>query len=385
MVPDDDGVVIGRPDTGSYAVFPEEGAQVLRMLAAGTPVTDVAAWYEHEAGEPLEVADFLGALTDLGFLLTDGEAEPVVAPVTWQRLGRWLFSWPSAVCYTALVAAAVAAMILDPGLRPSYGDLFFTSYVSLIPVVTLAVAIPAILLHEACHALAGRRLGLPSRLGISRRFYYIVAETRMDSLLSVPRRHRYLPFLAGVLADVGVTAAFTLLSLALDQRGIPAWCAKLCLTLAFTCVLRLIWQCMLHLETDFYHVLANAFRCTDLQNAARFYLRARIGRLIPVRGSQPGEDQWSKRDRAMARWYAPILAIGYGFSLFSLFWAGIPVSIRLWSTVIDRFKHGASAAGLFDAAVFIAMTSLQIGLLIHVTLRDRRARTRETASLGAIS
>jgi len=385
MVAEDDGVVIGRPDIASYAVFPEEGAQVLQMLAAGTPVADVAAWYEHQVGEPLEVTDLLRALADLGFLLTDEETEPVSATVGWQRLGRWLFSWPTAVGYLVLVAAAVAAMIVNPALRPSYRDLFFTSYVSLIPVVSLAVAIPPILLHEACHALAGRRLGLPSQLGISRRFYYIVAETRMDSLLSVPRRRRYLPFLAGVLADTAVIAAFTLLSVALDQRGIPGWYSRLCLVVAFTCVLRLIWQCMLHLQTDFYYVLANAFRCNDLQNATRFYLRARLGRLIPVRGTEHQDAEWSDRDRMMARWYAPIFVIGYGFSLFSLIWAGIPTFVRLWSMVVDRFDHGASAAGFVDAGVFVVMASFQFGLLIHVTLRDRRTRARETISLGAIS
>lgn len=46
MIPEDDGVMVGRPDIASYAVFPEEGAQALRMLDSCVPVSDVTTWYE---------------------------------------------------------------------------------------------------------------------------------------------------------------------------------------------------------------------------------------------------------------------------------------------------------------------------------------------------
>ena len=62
------------------------------------------------------------------------------------------------------------------------------------------------LVHESFHVLAGRRLGLRTSVRISRRFYYAVYETRLDGLVSVPRRQRYLVILAGLLADVLVVA-----------------------------------------------------------------------------------------------------------------------------------------------------------------------------------
>jgi hypothetical protein len=379
MVSDDDGVTVGRPDIASYAVFPVEGAEALRMLESGVPLTGVAEWYERTCGEPLDVDDFLTVLRDLRFVLEEGDAaEPAAAPVRWRRLGRWTFSWPAWLCYAGLIAAAVTAMVGKPSLRPSYHDVFFTSYVSLIPVVLTVAQTPGILLHEAFHALAGRRLGLPSTLGISRRFYYLVAETRMDSLLSVPRRKRYLPFAAGILADVVLASSLTLLAQALMARNIPVWCAKLCLAVAFTCVLRLVWQLMFYLETDLYYILANALRCAELQDAARFRLRILMQRLLRRRPPQPNGD-WSQRDRAMAFWYAPVLVAGYGFSLGSLAWAGIPTSVHFVSLIVDRLRGArASGAGILDAASFIALASLQLGLLAFVTVRDRRARKDPT-------
>lgn len=383
MVAEDDGVMVGRPDIGSYAVFPEEGAQALRMLDSGTPVSDVAAWYERTCGESLDMDDFLAALEDLQFLRAEDEFTPAEAPVRWQRLGRWAFSRPAWVCYIALMAVTVAAMVKEPQLRPSYHQAFFTSYLSLIPVALFGAAIPCILVHESFHALAGRRLGLPSRLGIGRRLYYLVAETRLDSLLSVERRRRYLPFLAGMLADAIMISVMTLLSVALDGHGIAPWIHKLCLAVAFSCVIRLIWQFMFYLETDLYFVLSNALRCTDLQNASRFYLRTHFRRLLRRDPPQP-DTEWSDRDRAMARWYAPVLVAGYGFSLGSLLWAAIPIAVHLWSTAFGRFTNTRTAASdLLDAVIFVVLTSFELGLLLYVTVRDRRARTRKNSLQGA--
>ncbi|WP_172382618.1 hypothetical protein [Streptomyces sp. MNP-20] len=380
MVAEADGVMVGRPDTGSYAVFPEEGAQVLRLLDAGGTVADAADWYARTCGETLDMEDFLAAVDDLGFLRADGDAPDAgasgPAPVRWQRLGRWTFSRPAGACYGVLVAAALAAMVHDPALRPSYHQLMFTSHISLIAVSLFAAAIPCILAHEGFHALAGRRLGLPSTLGIGRRLYYLVAETRMDTLLSVERRRRYLPFLAGMLADVLLVSVLTLASAALGRTGAPGWIPALCLAVSFTCVLRLVWQFLFYLETDLYYVATTALRCTDLQNATRFHLRGLVRRRL--RRPPPRADrEWSDHERAMARRYAPVLVSGYAFSLASLAWAAVPTALTFWSTAVDRFtRAGTPVADLVDAAFFVTLTAFELSLLLYVTVRDRRAKAR---------
>jgi hypothetical protein len=376
MVAEDGDVMVGRPDVGSYALFPRAGAEALRMLDTGTPVSGVATWYEQTCGSPLDIDDFLAALESLQFIRAGDEDEPAAQPVRWQRLGRWMFSWPAWLCYIAVMVAAAVAMVRQPSLRPSYRDLFFTHYLSLIPLTLAAVQIPCMLLHESFHALAGRRLGLPSTLRLGRRLYFVVAETRLDALYSVPRRRRYLPFLAGMLADTIGVSVLTLLAAVLMDHGVAAWLPALCLAVAFTCVLRLIWQFMLYLETDLYHVLSQALRCADLQNATRFYVRTRFLRLLRRTPAPPDAD-WSDRDRAIARWYAPLLVAGYGFSLGSLVWAGIPTIVRFLSLTIDRLSGPrTSTVGVFDAVTFITLSSLQWGLLAYVAVRDRRARAR---------
>ncbi|MFD4671397.1 hypothetical protein ACFWNN_16800 [Lentzea sp. NPDC058450] len=384
MVAERDGVMVGRPDTGSYAMFPEEGAETLRRLGAGTPLDEVAAWYERECGTPLDFDDFFEVLDDLGFLVAEGADAPVPEPVRWQRAGRWAFSWPAWCLYVALIVGAVVAMVRVPSLRPSYEAFFFTDHISLIPIVLTFTQIPLVLLHEWFHVLAGRRLGLPSTLGIGRRLYYLVAETRLDSLLSVPRRQRYLPFLAGMLLDTILVAVFTLSAAALDDT-VPAWVSGMLLAISFSTLLRLVWQFMFYLETDLYHVIATALRCADLQNATRFLIKSRFRRLLGRAPAAPDEE-WTDRDLVVARWYAPLLVLGYGFSLGSLAWAGIPTVWRFWSTVFERLAApGTPTSEVIDTFIFLGMAAAQAGLLIYVTVRDRRARNRTRARQGAFA
>jgi hypothetical protein len=387
MVLEKDGVMIGRPETGSYGLFPTEGAEGLRLLANGASLADVAAWYEHQYGSSLDTDDFVSTLDGLGFLREEGEDEIEPATVRWQRLGKWAFSFPAWLCYIAVVSGALIAMTIDPDLRPSYNNVFFTDHISLIPLALTAAQIPCVLLHESFHALAGRRLGLPSTLGIGRRLYFLVAVTRLDSLLSVPRRQRYLPFLAGMLADTLIISSLTLLAAALRAHETAAWVPAFCLALAFTGVLRLFWQFMFYLETDLYYVAATALRCADLQNATRFYIRSQFRRLLR-RVPLPPDTDWSDRDRLMARWYAPVLVSGYGFALASFVWAGIPTTVRFWSTLAERFggSQSSTTAALLDALVFLSLTAMNVTLLIYVAQRDRSAqrRARQTSTEGAV-
>jgi hypothetical protein len=379
FVDDADGVMVGRIDTGSYAVLPGEGAAVLRRLQDGSSATETVNWFAAEYGATLDIDDFVDTLGDLGFVLGPDEPMPSPQRPRFARLGRMLFSPVGWAIYLAVITAGVVALIRDSSLRPGPGQLFFTSHLSVV-TVTLAVAqLPLVMLHEGYHALAGRRLGLPSRFSIGRRYIYLVAETQLDALHSVPRRQRYVPFVAGTLIDAVGFAGLTLAAAALRSAEAPPWCWRLCLALAFVQVGRIAWQFLFYLRTDLYYVAATAAGCTDLDAAARELLRRRVGRLFPRRSRRPPSD-FSERDRQAARWYAPLLVTGYLMSTFMALWAGIPTLVQMWTLTVSRFRPGADPppGDLADSIAFIALNLAQLGLLLHVIHRDRRTRAAAT-------
>jgi len=379
-----DEVMVGRPDTGSYGVFPAVGAELLQLLNSGLPIDDGAQWWRERTGEQLDVADFLETLEGLGFLVHAGQEPAQAGQVRWQRLARMLFSPAVLMAYAAVIIVGVVAMAVDPGLRPSYRHFFFTDHIALIPIALAIGQIPLLLLHEGYHALAARRLGLPSELGIGRRYYYLVAETRLDALYSVPKRQRYLPFFAGALIDAVGVGIFTLAAVIGQQRGAPGWLTGLALAFATSGVLRVVWQAMFYLETDFYFAINTASGCTDLHGASAYRLRGWLARLRrrTLDTKWGVVDDWSERDHAAARWYSALMILGYGFSTLTLVWVALPATWRFWSTVAHRLfgPESPGLVALLDTGFFVAMSLGQLGLLVYVTLRDRRDRSAGSSS-----
>jgi len=368
-VEEHDGITVGRPDAESYATLPEDGAALLRRLSEGMPVPEAADWYRTEFGEPIDMEDFVAALHELGFIREAGESPAVAREVRFQRLGRAVFSPLAWACYAVLVAVALVLMAAQPHLRPHAENVFFTSSLVAVQVVLTFSQIPALLLHEGYHVLAGRRLGLPSKLSVGRRLYFLVVQTELDGLLSVPRRKRYLPFLAGMLADV---LLFSLLTATSAVAG-PNLVGRLALAVAYLIVLRLAWQFYVFLRTDLYFVFTTALGCTNLHEATTAYLRDRFAWLPGVRRS-PHQD-WSPRDRQVAPWFAAITVAGVGFLLVTLVVAILPVivgfAVRTWNALAQGTSGGA---GFWDSAVSVLLILIQAVLLLVVSRRDSSSR-----------
>ncbi len=364
-----DAVTVGRTDIDSYCVLPADGAFLLRRLTEGTPPAEAAREYEEHYGEPVDVGDFVSSMSDLGFLKQDAETAP--APLRGQRLGRALFSGPAWVLYAGLVAAAALRTAQHPDLVPRYQDLFFTDYLTLV-VLTLAIAqTPLLLLHEGFHMLAGRRIGLRSHLGIGRRLWFVVIEATMDGLVTVPRRRRYLPILAGMLADVLLIAVFVLIAAAVRRPdGSQPMAGTLCLGIAFSTLLRLAWQLYFYLRTDLYYLAVTAFGCIDLHESAIILLRNTFHRLTRRPERATDESVIHPRDLKPARWYAWLVAGGYGFSFFLLVTVAIPTFVHTVRLAVDRVT-APDVAARTDAITFIGLNVFQFGLLGYVVLRSR--------------
>jgi hypothetical protein len=277
-----DDVTVGRADIDSYGVFPPDGAELVRRLEEGRSPHEAAQWYESQYGEAVDIGEFLEVLEELDLLVPYGEEAATRQAVGWQRLGRALFSPLAWVVYGLIVVAGVIEMVRDHSVIPRYQHLFFTR--RSLTVLTLGIVlgqVPWMLMHESFHALAGRRLGLNSKLSIGRRFYYVVFVTSLDGLVAVPRRQRYLPMLAGMVSDVVAAAALTLGGAALaSSGGVGALASRLLLSMAFGVVMRLAWQFYFFLRTDLYFLATTVLGCNDLQGASRGYLANRVNTLL---------------------------------------------------------------------------------------------------------
>jgi hypothetical protein len=375
-----DEVTIGRQDTDSYAIFPPDGAAVVRRLQDGVTPAQAGNWYEQEYGEPVDVADIVEALHELGFVRTEEESQLAARPVRWQRLGRAVFSPAAWVCFALITAWALLRLIQTPDLMPSPEDLLFSDYYSLINLVLLVVAVPLIAVHELFHALAGRRLGIRSRTRMSYRFYFLVVETSLDGLVAVERRKRYLPILAGMVADVVVISLLIALAdLAGGADPAPSLAGRVCLAVAFTTSIRLLWQFFLYLQTDVYVLISTLLGCVDLHATSARLLRNRFNRLLRRTDRLVDESQFHPVDLRVGRWYSWLILIGYTLSLSTFVFGVGPIFLRMVTSSLDRFGSGAEASWvqLLDSGVFLILTFLQVGLALMLAVKER-IRKRES-------
>lgn len=384
---DADGVTIGRADIDSYAIFPPDGAQLVRWLEAGATPAQAARRYEAEYGESADVADVLEALDELGFTRQAGEARAENAPLRWQRLGRAAFSPPAWACYAALVVTAAVLTLRSPTLLPHSHDMVFSSYYTVVNLTLLVAVTPLIALHEIFHALAGRRLAIRSKVSMSYRFYFLVVETALDGLAAVPRRKRILPILAGMLADVLVLCGLVVLAYVLGAADAgPPVAARVCLGVAFATFTRLLWQFFFYLRTDIYVLITTVLGNVDLHGVALRTLRNRLWRLLGRPGRVRDLGGAHPVDLKAARWYAWLVLAGYTVSLATTLFALLPVFVDMTAGSVRRFTSGdAGVLRLLDAIGFLALLLGQMLLPLWIALRDRARRRRAGTTRSALT
>jgi hypothetical protein len=393
---EDGEVVVGRPDVDSFAVLPPDGAALLRQLAQGQPPAAAALWYAETFHEDVDIAQFVATLRELRFMHDD--EEPLAghaavrwqrlrralspparhAAVRWQRLGRALFSAPAWAGYTVLLLAAVVVCVRNPDLQPRPRHVIFSNYLLVVAGTVAGGQLVLTAFHEMFHALAARRLGVRSSVRMSRRFYFIVFETNLDGLVVLPRRQRVLPILAGLVADTTAFSALTVTAALTDGAEHRA-ISDVCLALAFTVVPRIAWQFYVFLRTDIYYLVTTLTGATDLDAASRAQLSNIVNRLRrhPMRHDMSA---FHPRDQRAARWFAPLLVVGYG-AMSSMFVLTLPVLWRLLSSSAQRVfvTHQAHPAGTWDAGIFGALVLAQFAFAAVLRLKRHQERRKDRA------
>lgn len=382
FVLEEDNVTVGRTDVSSYAVFPVEGAELLKQMQKGLSPTQAAEWYMQQYHESIDIEDFLATLQDLQFISEEGAVAPVTnhSSQLWQRLGNAAFSPVAYVIYLAIFITCFCQMIADHRLIPSANSIFFSPSLSLVEIGLFVGQMLAVFFHELFHTLAASRLRVPARLSVSHRWYYLVFETDLTGLWGVPRRARYLPFLAGMLADALWFSILTIVASITLSGNVP-FLSSLCLAFAFATVMRLQWQFYFYMQTDLYYVMITFLKCTDLQQVTKRYLRNRICRFFRQFDKVEDESLWSPQDLRVARWYALFYGAGVLISVLAIFTIILPIMMHLVYQVVMSLTHGLFTASFWDSTLFLLFNCAQfvlIGVLFFQKRRAANARTRHS-------
>ncbi|MEU8210968.1 hypothetical protein AB0B85_17440 [Micromonospora sp. NPDC049044] len=379
----EDGVCeVGRVDTGEFVELPAEGVDLVRWLGAGLPLGEVRRRFTDRYGTEPDLADFLDGIASCGFLRLDATTGDGGAPATGAEAPRrgvavlanlsprrvsWLLAPPMRVLYVGGWLTAPLLLALVPSLRPTPADAFLLDGVLANALVVAMVAWVLVLLHELAHAATVRALDVTGRLSISRRLWFLVAQTEMSAVRSVPRRRRYAPYLAGLTWDLLLMSACLVLQLA----GVHE---RLVRGVVYTLTLSVVYQFLVFMRTDIYYVLGNWLRLGDLMGDTRRWLANQVRRLV---GRDPGSDLGGvpARELRIIRWYAPFYLLGSLAVTAALLALTVPAMATMVRLAIDGLDAPVDGLAFWNGVGFLALVALQLATFGWVLVTERRSAT----------
>jgi hypothetical protein len=382
--------VLGRPDLGLYLAVPEAGAVLISALQQGAGLTAATERASAVAGAEVDGADFLTGLGDAGLFADppagtagDGPAPAAGRPIRWieavsPRAAGRLFGRIAWSVYLLAALFVVGVFVGRPDYRPTFEDVWFLPdpAASLLCFAPLGMALTG--LHETWHWLAGRAVGVPAVFRVSRRGVFLVFETDLTPIVTVPRRKRYAAYLAGMAIDV------TVLALVLAARigyhsglfGLPPLADRVLAVVALAQVTAITWQITaICLRNDGYAVLANALGCHNLYRATWLTTKNRLASLPDNEIAELAEI--SPRDRRVAAWFG----VTYLASLLGVVWLATTFAVpSLIGLAVWTGRGLASAAvtslSFWESAALLAVLAAQVAGPALLARRERRARTK---------
>lgn len=373
---EDDGCVLGRRDLGRFVTVPRAGGELVRALQEHGDLELATRAATAVAGEVVDGEDFVRALADLGLLDEPEATEEPQWPAVTPRLAGLLFGRVAWTVYAVAAVLSCAATALDPALRPTYSDVWFVEDRALSTLLVGVLGIALVGVHEVWHWLAGRAHGLTGGFRVSRRGVFLVFETDLTEVVTMPRRRRNGIYLAGMAVDAVVLAlALGVQWLALrGDVGLPDLAGRLAAAVAFLKVVGIAQQwVMVFLRSDVYALLANLLGCHNLYRATWLTTRRRtLGLTEPERTEL---DRISPHDRSVASWFGWVHLAGLlGVAVMVAVWV-LPYlvgMVRWLAPVIGGADLGT--AEFWTAVALLGLTAFTWLTPAVVAVRERRMR-----------
>jgi hypothetical protein len=170
-------------------------------------------------GEPVDVLDFAQDLVSEYQLvyMVDGEIvnekSEEEGHFSWipKGVGYFFFNRIAYAIYSLFFLLGVGLCIYNVEYVPIYRDFFTSSSVTITVIIAVLTGWAILFFHEFGHLLAAKSLGVKSKIQLSHRLVFVVAETDMSNIVTLPHKRRYRALFAGMawegaLFGIGVLA-----------------------------------------------------------------------------------------------------------------------------------------------------------------------------------
>ncbi|MGD2247941.1 MAG: hypothetical protein PVF58_06010 [Candidatus Methanofastidiosia archaeon] len=379
---EDELILVGRQDIGSYVSLPAGAVEVIDLLDSGHTVGKVKEILEKKYGEEVEIEDFIEDMIDNEMVKSVDSFEIATTSQVQKDLFSWikpqhvswLFSAPAWALYIGSAAACLVLFAVFPEYIPLPRDFFWHPWYSVAVGLMFFLGWMLVAFHELAHLFAAKTVGTEGYFSLSNRLIFIVAQTNLGNIWTIPRKDRYTVYFAGMAWDSVMVFICLLVLLFKDQNmwNIPDLWYNFLKAIIFIKVWGIIWQFRFNMQTDIYYTVANYFKCRNLLGDAQANIKNFFSKFIKRIEKTDFSDTPELEMRAI-KWYTPLYIIGALVTLATYFFRNLPLLILQIRRALNGIVTGYSAdpALFIDAAVLIVLSSFNFGLLGFLVLRPR--------------
>lgn len=371
---------VGRAETGVFISLPVEGVYLLSLLEKRLPLGNVKERFAQQYGQAPDLEDFLDGLASCGFIkkidnqsIHHDESLPISSSPGWNVLAiipynavAWLKCTPMLIFYGIIWLTTLLVFALHPSLFPLPAKALLLPSTLGNAVVLGLLGWIVVFLHELAHLFAARAYGCTSFLNISHRLYFLVAQTDMTSVRTLPRNQRYSPYLAGMTCDVTLFLICLLWELFRPSSSFPV-------ALSYVILAGFLTQFAFFMRTDIYFVFTNFFRLGNLMQDSQHMLMNLLYSLLR-RPQRYDLSSISHRELFFIRFYAIFYALGVIIASGEFIFLGLPLLWGFIHLATNNLAVGPKQAPFWDGIGFMVFMSLNFGLLFYSIWRDHMRR-----------
>lgn len=374
IIKDKKNYIIEDLNMGEFYEMPQPCINAIEMINQSMQLNEIEDFLKGKyPEEDINILDFINQLLELDLVTEiDGvvlkrKMEPINSTglnnstgYTWipPGVGKFFFNKITVKLYMAFLATSVALLILKPQLFPRYQDLFVFDLMIVNVAAWLIITFLLVILHEFGHVLAVRSEGLPARIELGHRLFFVVLETDMSQVWKLPAEKRNKLYLAGMYFDMAVlfivlTAQFFISEESVILTGL----LKLVVLDTF---IRLVYQAAVFMKTDLYYVFENWTGCYNLMENGQNYLSKWLP-LLKVSRTETfaGEEK-------VVRGYAIFYLAGVLLTAAITAYYYIPQLIfSINHIMLPGLTEPLNSLRFWDSVVFLLQIILMLGLLLY--------------------
>ncbi len=359
--------IVEDVNTSEYYEMPKVCIDAIELLNQGNQLDNIECILKsHYPEEEINMVEFVAQLLELDLVdEVDGEkikrdsVTKTNSGFTWlpQSLGRFFFNSISSKLYVLLLVASIGMVLFKPDLFPRYSDLFMFDLMFQNIIALLLISFFLVILHEFGHVLAVRSEGLPAKIEVGNRLFFVVLETDMSQVWKLPAEKRNKLYLAGMNFDVAVLFLALAAQFFVSDNAVTIGLLKLVVLDTF---IRLIYQTAVFMKTDLYYVIENLTGCYNLMENGRNFLARWMPFLrVPETETFAGEEKFVRR-------YAGFYLAGVLLTFIITAYYYIPQMIFAVSEImLPGFLEPITSIRFWDSVVFLLQIVLVLGLLFY--------------------